>query len=50
MDEKTKQFAIRLLIVVVVITAFYYFASPMQNCLRGSLPITWCNAENGYNW
>ena len=35
MDEKTKQFAIILAMVTVVVIALYYIFSPYQNCARG---------------
>ena len=34
MDEQTKQFAIRVMVLLVAISAFYYIFSPYESCKR----------------
>ena len=35
MNEETKQFLIKVIIVAVVVYGFYMFTSPYQKCMRG---------------
>ena len=51
MDEKTKQFAIRLLmvavVILVVVVALYYLMSPYQLCMREGNGV-WCFKETAW--